>query len=167
MKLLGKVNNIKTVMVILLILTILFANDVSFADIEQTQGQTIYLSLYPKIERGGKKGASFLTTILTIRNTDLQHSITVNSINFHDSNGVLKKHVLKEPMILNAISSKSMRFEAKELDTESGMAGCFIIVWKSSERVSEPLVEGIIGTSGTGWVTSSVFYGRVIENDTK
>jgi hypothetical protein len=148
-------------------LTILFANNVSYADIRRTQGQTVYLSLYPKIERAGKKKPEFLNTILTIRNTDLRHPITVNSINYHDSKGALIKHVLKEPVILNPISSKSMRFEEKELDTGSGMAGCFIIVWKSTERVSEPLIEAIIGTSGTGWVTSSVFYGRVIEDDTR
>ena len=167
MKLIRKVNVIKSVMAILFILTILFANNVSYADIRRTQGQTVYLSLYPKIERAGKMAPNFLITILTIRNTDLRYPITVNSINYHDSNGALKKQVLKEPVILNPISSKSMRFEKEELDTGNGMAGCFIIGWKSTERVSEPIVEGIIGTSGTGWVTSLVFYGRVIKDETR
>jgi len=167
MKLIRKVNNIKSVLVILFILNILFTHNVSYADIRRTQGQTVYLSLYPKIERPGRMAPNFLITILTIRNTDLRYPITVNSINYHDSNGALKKQVLKEPVILNPISSKSMRFEEKELDTGSGMAGCFIIVWKSTKKVSEPIVEGIIGSSGTGWVTSSVFFGRVIEDDTR
>ena len=167
MKLIGKVNGIKTVMAMLFTLTILFANNESYADVRRTQGQTVYLSLYPKIESAGKKSSTFLTTILTIRNTDLHHPITVNSINYHDSNGALKKHVLKEPMTLNPISSKSMRFEEKELDTENCMTGYFIIVWKSAERVSEPIIEGIIGTSGTGWVTTSVFYGRVIKDSSR
>jgi hypothetical protein len=167
MKLIRNVSGIKSVIVILFILTILYANDESYADIRRTQGQTVYLSLYPKIETTRKTRPKFLITILTIRNTDMRHSITVNSINYHDSNGVLKKRVLKEPVILNPISSKSMRFEKEELDAGSGMAGCFIIKWKSSETVSEPIVEGIIGTSGTGWVSSFVFFGRVIEDDTK
>lgn len=167
MKLIRKVNCIKTVMAIFFILTILFANNVSYADIKRTLGQTVYLSLYPKIERPGKMKPTFLTTILTIRNTDLHHPITVNSINFHNSNGALKKHVLMKPIVLNPISSKSMRFEAKELNIESGMAGCFIIVWKSTKRVSEPIIEGMIGTAGTGWVESLVFYGQVIEEGTR
>ncbi len=167
MKLIRKVNGIKTVRAILFILTILFLNNVSYADIKRTQGQTVYLSLYPKIKRAGKMKPKFITTIFTIRNTDLHHPITVNSINFHNSNGALKKHILMKPMILNPISSKSMRFEAKELDTESGMAGCFIIVWKSTKKVSEPIVEGIIGTTGTGWVTTLVFYGQAVEDDTR
>ena len=167
MKLIGKVNGNKTIMAILFILTILFANNLSYAEIKRTQGQTVYLSLYPKIESAGKKRSKFLTTILTIRNTDLHHPITVNSINYYDSNGAQKKHVLKKPLTLNPISSKSIRFEEKELDTENGMTGCFIIVWKSTEKVSEPIIEGIIGTSGTGWITTSVFYGRVIEDDTR
>jgi len=167
MKLIRKVNGIKTVIAILFILTILFASNVSYADVKRTQGQTVYLSLYPKIESAGKKSPTFLTTILTIRNTDLHHPITVISINYHDSNGALKKHVLKEPMTLDPISSKSMRFEEKELDAGSGMAGCFIVDWKSAERVSEPIVEGIIGASGTGWVTTSVFYGRVIKDGSR
>ena len=167
MKLIRKVYVIKFVMAILFILTILFANNISYADIKRTQGQTVYLSLYPKIERAGNMAPNFLITILTIRNTDLRYPITVNSINYHDSKGALKKQVLKEPVILNPISSKSMRFEEKELDTGSGMAGCFIIVWKSIKKVSEPIVEGIIGKSRTGWVTNSVFYGRVIKDDTR
>lgn len=167
MKLIRKANIIKSIMAILFILTILFANNVSYADIRQTQGQTVYLSLYPKIERAGKMAPSFLITILTIRNTDLRYPITVNSINYHDSNGALKKQVLKEPVILNPISSKSLRFEAKELDTGGGMAGCFIIVWESIKKVSEPIVEGITGKSGPGWTTSSVFYGRVIKDDNR
>jgi len=70
-------------------------------------------------------------------------------------------------VILNPISSKSMRFEEKELDTGNGMAGCFIIVWESRKKVSEPIVEAIIGKSGTGWSTNSVFYGRVIKDNTR
>jgi hypothetical protein len=167
MKLIRKENSINSVIVILFTLTILFAINESYADIRRTQGQTVYLSLYPKIETARKTGPKYLITILTIRNTDLRHPITVNSINYHDSNGALKKRVLKKPVILNPISSKSIRFEKEELDIGSGMAGCFIIVWTSSEGVSEPIVEGIIGTSGTGWVSSFVFYGRVIEDDTR
>jgi len=167
MKHIRKLYGIKTVIAVLFILSILFANTLSYADIKRTQGQKVYLSLYPKIERAGKKQPNFLTTILTIRNTDLLHPITVNSINFYDSNGALKKHVLKETVILNPVASKSIRFEEKELDSGSGMAGCFIIAWKSKERVSAPIIEGIIGTSGTGWITTSVFYGQVIEDNTR
>ena len=167
MKLIRKLNGIKTILSLLLILTIMFINNVSYADINRTQGQTVYLSLYPKIEGVGKRASTFLTTILTIRNTDLRHPITINSIDYYDSNGVLKRRVLKKPTIINPISSRSMRFEEKELAAENGMAGCFIIVWKSSEKVTEPIVEGIMGTSGTGWVSSSVFYGQVIQDDSR
>jgi len=155
MKLIRKLNGIKTILSLFLILTIMFINNVSYADINRTQGQTVYLSLYPKIEGVGKRASTFLTTILTIRNTDLRHPITINSIDYYDSNGVLKRRVLKKPT------------EEKELAAENGMAGCFIIVWKSSEKVTEPIVEGIMGTSGTGWVSSSVFYGQVIQDDSR
>ena len=165
MKLIRKANVIKSVVAILFILTILSANNVSYADVRRSQGQTVYLSLYPKIERAGRLAPNFLITILTIRNTDLGYPITIKSINYHDSNGALKNQVLKEPVILNPISSKSLRFEEKELDTAGGMAGCFIVVWESIKKVSEPIVEGIIGKSGSGWATSLVFYGRVIKDD--
>ena len=167
MKLIRKVNDIKTIMTILFILTIFFTNNVLYADANRTQGQSVYLSLYPKIERAGKRVPTFLSTILTIRNTDLRHPITVNSIDYYDSSGALKRHVLNKPMIINPISSTSMRFEEKELSTERGMTGCFIIVWKSSKRVSEPIIEGILGTTGTGWVKTLVFYGQAIEDDSR
>ena len=66
MKLIRNVNAINSVMLILFILTILFVNNESYADIRRTQGQTVYLSLYPKIETAVKKKPKFLITILTI-----------------------------------------------------------------------------------------------------
>lgn len=157
----------KSIMLISLILTILLAYDVSYADTKRTKGQTVYLSIYPKIAGPERKHPAFLSTILTIRNIDLQHAITVYSINYHDSKGVQKKHILDKPVVLNPISSTSMSFKAKELDAENGMASCFIITWKSTDSVVEPIIEGLIGTSGTGWVSSLVFYGHVIEDDLK
>ncbi len=54
-----------------------------------------------------------------------------------------------------------------ELKTEGGMAGCFIVVCKSVERVIEPLIEGIIAGTGTGKTETLIFHGQVIEDDTK
>lgn len=162
MKVFRKSNIAKSIILVSLTLTILSAYDVSHADIKQTKGQTVYLSIYPTIVGPERQTFFFLSTILTIRNIDLHHSITVDSIKYYDSNGVQKKNILEEPVVLNPISSTSISFGEREL-SKRGMAGCFIITWKSTNSVIEPIIEGIMSASGRGWVNSLVFYGQVIE----
>ena len=55
MKVFSNSNIAKSFMLISIIVTILFAYDVSSADTKRTKGQTVYLSTYPKIEGTERK----------------------------------------------------------------------------------------------------------------
>ena len=58
-------------------------------------------------------------------------------------NGSLKKQVLKEPVILNPISSKSLRFEEKELDTGNGMAAVLLSYGNPEKKSVSLLLRGL------------------------
>ena len=161
-------NYIKFAIMILFMVNILLVLSTARAEIHGTKGQIVYLSVYPQFDRGKKMAPKFLSTTLTIRNTDLRYPIMVVSIKYHNAKGEMIKKILDAPVNLNSLASYSKRFEEMELRAGSGgMAGCFIIEWRSAEKVNEPLIEGIMVGTGTGRVETLVFHGRVLKDDTQ
>lgn len=134
------------------------------AEIRQSSGETLYISVYPKtMSADAKKTKFYMTNILTVRNLDLLHSITVESITYHDASGAAKRQMLKEPVVLNALSSYTLRVEGEDLESP-GMAGCYILSWKAAQEVNAPLAEMLIGWGRSGYTLSFVFQGVPIKN---
>jgi len=136
----------------------------TLAEPRRSVGETLYISVYPKIMSADEKKIKFyLTNILTVRNLDLLHPITVESIVYHDNTGSAQWHLLKEPVVLNTLSSHTFRVEGKDLDSSS-MAGCYILKWKAIQEVNVPLAEIVIGYGGSGISYSFVFQGIPIKD---
>ena len=110
-----------------------------------------------------KKTKFYLTNILTVRNLDLLHPITVESITYHDNSGSAQRHLLKEPLVLNALSSHTFRVEGKELES-SGMTGCYILKWKAPQEVNAPLAEMLFGYGSSGISYSFVLRGVPVKD---
>ena len=168
MKRFQTINQFKFAMIIVFMVGIMPTISLAHSVGKQIKGQIVYLSVYPQFDRGKKMAPKFLNTTLTIRNTDLRYPITVVSIKYHNAKGELIKNILEAPVNLNSLASYSKRFEEMELRAGSGgMAGCFIIEWRSAKKVNEPLIEGIMVGTGTGRVETLVFHGRVLKDDTQ
>ena len=112
-----------------------------------SRGQHVYVPVYSHIYHGDKGERFNLTTTLSIRNTNFKKSITLNSIDYFDTNGKLVKSYLKTPILLNNFSS--IRYIIKATDSSGGSGAKFIVEWKSKELVNSPLIEAImISTQG-------------------
>jgi len=84
------------------------------AEPRQSAGETLYISVYPKIlSAEGRNAEIYLTNILTVRNLDLLHPITVESITYHDHSGSAQQQLLKKPVVLNALSSHTLGVHGK------------------------------------------------------
>lgn len=109
------------------------------------KGQTIYVPAYSHIYHGDRQQPFQLAVTLSVRNTDLVHPITLVSVDYFDSDGKLLKHYLEKEMKLNGMASAE--FVVKESDRTGGLGANFVVVWKSQEKVSEPIAETVmIGT---------------------
>ena len=134
------------------------------AEPRRSAGETLYISVYPKIvSANARKTEFFLTNLLTVRNLDLLHPITVESITYHDNSGSVQRQLLKKPLVLNALSSHTLRVEGEDLES-SGMAGCYILNWTALQEVNAPLTEMIIGYGRSGFSYSFVFQGVPIKD---
>jgi len=129
--------------------------------ISLSTGQNVYVPIYSHIYSGLKGNPFSLAATLSIRNTDLKHSIILVSIKFYDSDGKLVKEYLDKPTELKAMAST--RYILPEGDTSGGSGANFLVKWKSEAKVNPPLIEGVMIGTRSGQGISFVSRGQVID----
>lgn len=124
-------------------------------------GQTLYVPIYSHIYAEDRKSMLNLTATLSIRNTDLQQTLIINSVRYYDSDGKQVRQYLEKPIALKALATKD--FVIPRTDTTGGAGANFIVEWVAQQKISEPIVEAVmIGTEGNRGF-SFVSSARVIE----
>ncbi len=109
--------------------------------------QTIYVPLYSHIyadERYKDKPFN-LTATLSIRNTDPINNLTLQQVDYLDSQGKMIKRYLVKPDTIAALAST--RYIVRESESQGGSGAKFIVSWTSSQPIIEPIIESVmIGT---------------------
>jgi hypothetical protein len=132
-------------------------------DIQLSTGQSVYVSIYSHIYSGIKARPFDLAAILSIRNTDIDQSITIVSVKYYDTEGKLLKEYLDEPLELKALAST--RYIIMEDDKAGGSGANFIVKWKSNKKVTPPIIEAVMIGTHSGQGISFVSRGQVIEEN--
>jgi hypothetical protein len=130
-------------------------------DIQHSIGQSVYVSIYSHIYGGSKARPFDLAAILSIRNTDINQSVTILSAKYYDTEGKLLKEYLDEPIDLKAL--ESTRYIIKEDDKTGGSGANFIVKWKSNKKVTPPIIEAVMIGTHSGQGISFVSRGQVID----
>ena len=130
---------------IVFLVIILTTTGLSASEIELSDGQTVYVPVYSHIYSGDKERPYLLTAILSIRNTDPGHPVTILLVDYYNSDGKLVRKYLDKPVQLNAMAS--IRYVVGESDKSGGSGAKFIVKWASASKVNPPIIEGVmIGT---------------------
>jgi len=117
------------------------------ARVRQSRGQTMYIPVYSHVYIGDQERPFLLTTTLSIRNTDPAQPITIQAVDYYDSDGKLLRHYLDKPVSLGPLASG--RYIVKESDIRGGSGAKFIVRWNAVKPVTQPLCEGVmIGAAG-------------------
>jgi len=112
-----------------------------------SKGQLVYVPVYSHVYYGDYERKILLTGILSLRNTDPTHAITIVKADYYDSDGKLIKSYLPQPITLKPMAST--RFVVKESDTKGGSGANFLVQWRAETAVNEPIMEGVmIGAAG-------------------
>jgi hypothetical protein len=112
-----------------------------------SRGQLVYVPVYSHVYHGDFEGMIPLTGIVSIRNTDPAHSLTIVKADYYGSDGQLIKSYLSQPMTLKPMAST--RFIVKESDTQGGSGANFLVAWRAEVAINEPIMEGVmIGAAG-------------------
>lgn len=131
-------------------------------DRNQIVGQTIYVPVYSHIYIRDKSRVINLTATLSIRNTDAQSPIRINSARYYDTNGALVREYVNEPLRLAPMASTD--FVVAEDDTSGGVGANFIVEWGASIEVTAPVVEAVMISTASQQGISFVSMGRVIKD---
>lgn len=126
--------------------------------------KTVYVPAYSHVyHQDGRP--QLLTVTLSVRNTDLDHPITVSAVKYYDTNGKELTSHLKQPIKLAPLSTRE--FLVKREDELGGSGANFIVEWGARETVSEPIIESVmIDTSGQQGI-SFARSGSVIRDSTR
>ncbi|MEJ2586087.1 MAG: DUF3124 domain-containing protein [Deltaproteobacteria bacterium] len=126
-----------------------------------SRGETVYVSIYSNVYYGPKARAYDLSAILSIRNTDPVHRITILKADFYNSKGSLLEHYLEKPLELGPLASTD--FYIKEYDERGGTGANFIVKWQADAPVNQPIVEGLMLGMKSGQGISFTCPGKVIK----
>jgi hypothetical protein len=108
-------------------------------------GQTLYVPIYSHIYSGDRENPFLLTAILSIRNTDPVHTMTVTTIDYYNTAGDLLEQYIEKPIQLKPMAAT--RYVVPESDKSGGSGAKFIVKWEAVTPINEPIIEGImIGT---------------------
>ena len=125
-------------------------------DLNFSAGQMVYVPAYSQIHSvySGQEDMliSFAVT-LSIRNTDLEHSIIIKSVSYYDNDGTFLKEYVETPFQLSKMASVS--FNIRQSDESGGVGANFIVKWGAEEVVYEPCIEAVMigahGAHGFAW----------------
>ncbi|MFY7803423.1 MAG: DUF3124 domain-containing protein [Limnoraphis robusta] len=121
---------------------------VNLESLKIVAGQTIYVPVYSHIYYMNTRRIYNLATTLSVRNTDLDHSIIIKTVNYYNTEGKLVQSYLDQAIRLSPLASTD--FFVEQSNSKGGSGANFIVEWIAEETVSEPMIEAVsIGTSGT------------------
>jgi len=142
-----------------------FSPAACFAEsINLSEGQTVYVPVYSHIYV--MRGHTFdLGISLSIRNTDPTHPITILSVSYNNSEGNLVRNYVESPIQVNPLASKD--FFVTEPDTTGGLGASFLVKWKSTSKVNEPIIEGVMAGTRSGQGISFVSRGKEIKDSSQ
>lgn len=119
--------------------------------------QTVYVPSYSHIYAQGGI-AHLLETTLSIRNTDPEHSILLNSVDYHDTEGKLVKKYLDKAAKLGPLQTTA--FLVEKQDIRGGSGANFIVTWSAEQPVYEPIIEAIMVGAPNNLPISFISHGR-------
>lgn len=108
---------------------------------EVAMGQTVYVPVYSHVYHDGGKEL-FLEVTLSIRNTDSDESIVVDSVRYHDSAGALISNYIEKSAILGPLASVDFLVERRS--RAGGVGAKFLIEWVAETPVQEPIIEAVM-----------------------
>jgi hypothetical protein len=128
---------------------------------EVVMGQTLYVPVYSYVyQRNPRNPVMEVSATLSIRNTDLTHSLIVTSVRYYDNDGELLRTYVETPIEIDRLASADFLIESE--DVLGGIGANFIVEWVAKTEITEPVVEALmISTTGNQGI-SFISPGRVI-----
>ncbi len=129
----------------------------NFQKMNRVDGHRVYVPVYSHIyHRDGD--IFYLTNTLSLRNTDINESIYIRSVQYYNTSGKLLREYLESPVRLPPMSTLEYIVGAR--DKVGGSGANFVVEWMSDRKVTKPVIECVVistgGQQGISFVTQGV-----------
>ena len=126
-----------------------------------SKGQLVFVPVYSHIFFGDRQQSFNLSVTLSLRNTDLTAPIEITSVRYYDEKGKLVKDYAPPAITIEPLASA--RFYVKESDVSAGSEASFLVRWQSPQKISPPVIEGLMVGTSFGQGISFTSSGRVLQ----
>ncbi|AEB09684.1 DUF3124 domain-containing protein [Desulfobacca acetoxidans] len=126
-----------------------------------SKGQLVYVPVYSHIYYGDKMHSFNLGITLSLRNTETTRPIEIVSVKYYDENGKLVRDYVPPAVTLEPLAA--VRFHVRESDVSAGSEACFLVRWRAPQKVSPPVIEGLMIGTLLNQGISFTATGRVLE----
>jgi hypothetical protein len=124
-------------------------------------GQLVYVPVYSHIFFGDRQQSFNLSVTLSLRNTDLATPVEITSVRYYDEKGKLLKDFAPPAITIEPLASA--RFYVKESDVSAGSEASFLVRWQASQKVTPPVIEGLMVGASFGQGISFTAPGQVLQ----
>ena len=132
---------------ILLVLfsALLWSAGISAKDVPRASQGTVYVPASYQELFINSAVTQRIVSRLFIRNTDMENSISVNSVRFYDPDGNFVREFVIDSMTLSPLASTSFAANSTTLPVspypQDGGRPFFIVEWSASAKVNTPIIE--------------------------
>ncbi len=136
---------------------ILDANLSYVDDISLIYHDTVYVPIYSDIYAESKLSSILLTATLSIRNTSLNDTTYISSIDYYNTNGELVRSYLDRTLLLRPM--QSIDYVIDRSDASGGSGANFIVTWGANKN-TKPIFQAVMittqGQHGISFVVDGV-----------
>jgi len=138
-------------------------------DLSLSKGQMLYLPIYSTIWHGdthplkGVPMKSYMSALVSIRNTSQKTPIQVVSARYYNTAGKLIKDFVSAPKAIAPLGTLELFIEKSE--TEGGSGANFLIQWTAESDTNAPIVEAVHIDNQASRPYSFITSARVIQKD--
>lgn len=130
---------------------------VEFSEVDSLL-QRSYLSVYSSVYSLHEHKTHKLTATLSIRNTDLQDTLHIKTIDYYNTKGVKIRSYTQS--WIRVLPMETIEVVIRENDDAGGTGANFILEWQNDTSLSHPIFEAVMistsGQQGLSFTTSSV-----------
>ena len=123
-------------------LTFAAATAIAESDTKLSKGETVYVSVYSNVFVGSAKEKFQLSSMLSVRNTDPKHPITIMKADYYNTDGRIVRGYIFTPVKLNPLASKYYFVEPQ--DERGGEGANFLVKWTAEQPVNQPIIETLM-----------------------
>lgn len=127
--------------------------------------ESIYVPVYSHIYFEDRRRLVELAETVSFRNTDLEHELVLDSVDYYGSDGKKVRSYMEKPVIVGPMATAD--FVVSRSDIAGGTGANFVINWSSQQELTDPIVEAVMISCGPSRTLSFVSRGQVVKRWTK